>query len=101
MAETSIGIAAASRPRRQAARRRAVRQLRAAPARPALAILLVWEIVVRAFAPAYVAKPSTVLLAIPRVIVDPAFLQRARRDARRGRRRPRHRDRRSAPSSAC
>jgi len=40
-----------------------------------LAILLVWEIVVRAFAPAYVAKPSTVVLAIPRVIVDPAFLQ--------------------------
>src|SRR5665811_1249540 len=40
-----------------------------------LAILLVWEIVVRAFAPAYVAKPSTVLLAIPRVIVDPVFLQ--------------------------
>src|ERR1019366_8033914 len=32
-----------------------------------LAILLVWEIVVRAFAPAYVA--------IPRVIVDPVFLQ--------------------------
>ena len=28
----------------------------------------------RGFAPAYVAKPTTVLLAIPRVIVDPAFL---------------------------
>src|SRR5450631_105034 len=40
-----------------------------------LSILLVWETVVRAFAPAYVAKPSTVLLAIPRVIIDPAFLQ--------------------------
>ena len=40
-----------------------------------LSILLVWEIVVRAFAPAYVAKPSTVLLAIPTVITDPAFLQ--------------------------
>jgi ABC-type nitrate/sulfonate/bicarbonate transport system permease component len=40
-----------------------------------LAILLAWEIIVRAFAPAYVAKPSTVLLAIPRVIVEPAFLQ--------------------------
>jgi NitT/TauT family transport system permease protein len=37
------------------------------------AILLTWELVVRGFAPAYVAKPSTVLLAIPRVIVDPAF----------------------------
>jgi ABC-type nitrate/sulfonate/bicarbonate transport system permease component len=39
-----------------------------------LTILLVWELVVRAFAPAYVAKPTTVLTAIPRVIVDPAFL---------------------------
>ncbi|HZL60881.1 MAG TPA: ABC transporter permease [Pseudolabrys sp.] len=40
-----------------------------------LSILLVWEIVVRALAPAYVAKPSSVLLAIPRVIIDPVFLQ--------------------------
>ena len=40
-----------------------------------LAIVLVWECVVRAFAPAYVAKPSTVVLAIPKVITDPAFLQ--------------------------
>jgi ABC-type nitrate/sulfonate/bicarbonate transport system permease component len=39
-----------------------------------LVILGLWEFVVRAFAPAYVAKPTTVLLAIPRVIVDPAFL---------------------------
>jgi ABC-type nitrate/sulfonate/bicarbonate transport system permease component len=39
-----------------------------------LAILLAWELVVRAFAPAYVAKPTTVVLAIPRVIVDPTFL---------------------------
>src|SRR5712672_1454619 len=38
-----------------------------------IAILLVWEFVVRALAPAYVAKPTTVLMAIPRVIVDPAF----------------------------
>jgi ABC-type nitrate/sulfonate/bicarbonate transport system permease component len=37
-------------------------------------LLLAWEFVVRAFAPVYVAKPSTVVLAIPRVIVDPAFL---------------------------
>ena len=37
-------------------------------------ILSTWEIVVRLFAPAFVAKPSTVLIAIPRVIVDPAFL---------------------------
>ncbi len=39
-------------------------------------ILLAWEFVVRALAPPYVAKPSTVLLAIPHVIADPAF-QRA------------------------
>jgi ABC-type nitrate/sulfonate/bicarbonate transport system permease component len=40
-----------------------------------LIILLAWEFVVRAFAPAYVAKPTTVVMAIPRVIVDPAFLK--------------------------
>jgi len=40
-----------------------------------LAILIAWEFVVRALAPAYVAKPSTVVLAIPKVVVDPAFLQ--------------------------
>ncbi len=40
-----------------------------------LAIVALWEVVVRAAAPAYVAKPSTVLLAIPRVLVDPAFLK--------------------------
>jgi ABC-type nitrate/sulfonate/bicarbonate transport system permease component len=39
-----------------------------------LAILLVWEGVVRAFAPPFVAKPSGILVAIPKVIVDPAFL---------------------------
>src|SRR3954466_12148518 len=39
-----------------------------------LVIFGLWEFVVRAFAPAYVAKPTTVLLAIPHVIVDPAFL---------------------------
>jgi ABC-type nitrate/sulfonate/bicarbonate transport system permease component len=39
-----------------------------------LTILLVWEFVVRAFAPTYVAKPTTVAMVIPRVIVDPAFL---------------------------
>jgi ABC-type nitrate/sulfonate/bicarbonate transport system permease component len=38
-----------------------------------IAILLIWEFVVRALAPAYVAKPSGVFMAIPRVIVDPAF----------------------------
>ncbi len=39
-----------------------------------IVILAVWEIVVRLTAPAYVAKPSNVAIAIPRVIVDPAFL---------------------------
>ena len=38
-----------------------------------MTILLTWEFIVRAFAPPYVAKPSTVVMAIPRVIVDPAF----------------------------
>jgi ABC-type nitrate/sulfonate/bicarbonate transport system permease component len=38
-----------------------------------LFLLLVWEISVRALAPPYVAKPTTVLMAIPRVITDPAF----------------------------
>jgi NitT/TauT family transport system permease protein len=37
-------------------------------------LLLIWEVVVRAAAPAYVAKPTTVVMAIPRVITDPAFL---------------------------
>jgi len=40
-----------------------------------VAILGLWEGVVRAFAPAYVAKPSGIAMAIPKVIVDPTFLQ--------------------------
>src|SRR5215204_3782884 len=39
-----------------------------------LVILLVWELVVRGFAPAYVAKPTGVIAAIPKVIVNPDFL---------------------------
>ncbi len=39
-----------------------------------LVILLLWEGVVRAFAPPYVAKPSGIAAAFPKVIVDPAFL---------------------------
>jgi NitT/TauT family transport system permease protein len=39
-----------------------------------LAILLVWEGVVRAFAAPFVAKPSGILIAIPKVITDGAFL---------------------------
>jgi len=42
-----------------------------------LIIVLLWEGVVRAFAPAYVAKPSTIALIFPKVITDPAFLQAA------------------------
>jgi ABC-type nitrate/sulfonate/bicarbonate transport system permease component len=38
-----------------------------------LAILLVWELVVRGFAPAYVAKPSGIAAVLPRVVADPAF----------------------------
>jgi len=40
-----------------------------------LVIVLGWEFVVRALAPAYVAKPTTIVLAIPHVTTDPAFLQ--------------------------
>jgi len=40
-----------------------------------LIILVLWEVVVRTLAPGYVAKPSTVVLAIPRVITDPDFLK--------------------------
>jgi NitT/TauT family transport system permease protein len=39
-----------------------------------LAIAATWEFVVRGFAPGYVAKPTTVIMAVPRVIVDPEFL---------------------------
>jgi ABC-type nitrate/sulfonate/bicarbonate transport system permease component len=38
-----------------------------------LAILVFWEVAVRMLAPSYVAKPTTVLMAIPRVVTDPAF----------------------------
>ena len=38
-----------------------------------IVILLIWEFVVRLWAPAYVAKPTGVAMAIPRVMVDPAF----------------------------
>jgi ABC-type nitrate/sulfonate/bicarbonate transport system permease component len=39
-----------------------------------LSILLLWEVIVRLLAPAYVAKPSTVIVAIPRVLTDLTFL---------------------------
>jgi ABC-type nitrate/sulfonate/bicarbonate transport system permease component len=40
----------------------------------ALVILLIWELFVRAFAPAYVARPSGVVLVLPEVVVSPQFL---------------------------
>jgi NitT/TauT family transport system permease protein len=39
-----------------------------------IAILGSWEIIVRAFAPSYVATPFGIVKALPHVIVDPAFL---------------------------
>jgi len=39
-----------------------------------VAILVFWEIVVRAFAPSYVATPIGIALAVPHVITDRAFL---------------------------
>jgi len=39
-----------------------------------VAILVFWEVVVRGFAPPYVATPIGILLAVPHVIVDRAFL---------------------------
>ncbi|HXS40325.1 MAG TPA: ABC transporter permease [Stellaceae bacterium] len=38
------------------------------------AILILWQVVVRAFAPAYVATPLGIVAAIPHVLTDPAFL---------------------------
>ena len=65
---------AASRPRRHSAAPLSGRLLGTFLPRLicGLIILLAWEFVVRAFAPAYVAKPTTVVMAIPRVIADPA-----------------------------
>ncbi|MBV9261571.1 MAG: ABC transporter permease, partial [Pseudolabrys sp.] len=40
-----------------------------------LVLLLLWEGVVRLFAPPYVAKPTSVVMAFPHVIADPKFLQ--------------------------
>jgi ABC-type nitrate/sulfonate/bicarbonate transport system permease component len=40
-----------------------------------IVILLIWEIAVRAWAPAYVAKPTGVFMAIPKVLTDAGFLK--------------------------
>lgn len=70
MASASVAIArATARPEQQAASGLIPRVV------TGIVILLTWEIVVRMLAPAYVAKPSTVVMAIPKVIVDPVFLQ--------------------------
>lgn len=54
---------------------------RAGPLVPRLvagaAILIMWEVVVRAFAPDFVAKPSTIVVAIPRVLASASFLAAA------------------------
>jgi len=42
-----------------------------------LAILLLWEATARLFAPAYVARPTGVAMALPHVLADPAFLRAA------------------------
>ncbi|HEY4774406.1 MAG TPA: ABC transporter permease [Xanthobacteraceae bacterium] len=40
-----------------------------------VAILLIWEITVRLWAPAFVARPSRIIVVFPTVIVDPAIWQ--------------------------
>src|SRR5262249_3838458 len=40
-----------------------------------LLILVLWEGIARTYAPPYVARPTGVLAAIPRVMADPAFLE--------------------------
>jgi ABC-type nitrate/sulfonate/bicarbonate transport system permease component len=38
-----------------------------------IVLLLVWEVLCRAFAPVFVARPSGIVMAVPRVIENPAF----------------------------
>jgi ABC-type nitrate/sulfonate/bicarbonate transport system permease component len=42
-----------------------------------LIILLLWQVLVGLFAPAYVAKPIGIVIAIPSVLVSPVFLEAA------------------------
>jgi ABC-type nitrate/sulfonate/bicarbonate transport system permease component len=74
MSQSSIGLPTARVPAPDDGRARRLSGTVVPRLLTGLAILLAWELVVRAYAPAYVAKPTTVLLAIPRVIIDPAFL---------------------------
>ena len=95
MAETSIGIASAAVPTAPAASRAAAPAGSFLPRLLAGAvILLAWEFVVRAIAPAYVAKPSTVRAGDPARDRRSRVSQCARRNACRGRRRIGHYDRR-------
>ncbi len=75
MANSSIGVSApavlAPKPSRWAGRFTGTFIPRAITG---IVLLIVWEVVVRSFAPAFVAKPTTVVLAIPHVITDPKFL---------------------------
>jgi ABC-type nitrate/sulfonate/bicarbonate transport system permease component len=42
-----------------------------------VAIIVIWEIAVRLWAPAYVAKPTGIALALPRVVANAAFWEAA------------------------
>jgi ABC-type nitrate/sulfonate/bicarbonate transport system permease component len=42
-----------------------------------LAIVLLWEVTVWLWAPAYVARPSGIVAAVPRVVTNPSFWQAA------------------------
>src|SRR5262245_22356935 len=42
-----------------------------------LALLVIWEVTVRALAPAYVAKPSGIVVALPKVLLAPAIWRSA------------------------
>ena len=75
MSEQSIGVVTPSTAPKAKAARGALYDIYLPRLICGVVILLAWEFIVRAGAPAYVAKPSTVILAIPRVIVDPTFLK--------------------------
>ena len=73
MAEQALSATAPAAPKPKAETRREASSL--VPRLITGAVILgLWESVVRGFAPGYVAKPSSIVLAIPRVIVDPTFL---------------------------
>ena len=69
MAEQALSATAPAAPKPKAETRREASSL--VPRLITGAVILgLWESVVRGFAPGYVAKPSSIVLAIPRVIVD-------------------------------